>query len=435
MTDLGFTLPLSENALLTALARGQGRALMHVRHTGRLLSTASMLDHLLVSQSYDQQCEGHRATWLFEIMQAVGWTERFVRPVCDAIHTTEDTWDLAQLCALALLYARAGHPEAATALRWVVDTCPDKSAPWQAQSEILEFDGVEGFVRIARHYLAAGLESGPYDWRDLDWLHTQAKQTLGEAEVLAALAEIPALKGLSGLIEAAEAERSKLRPAPHWEPAEVNVEALVTAARQSTQPMIGWFMFWGNRATSAQLEQVVSTMITTSELTVRWHLWQVFRHRALPSAAPEILIDQVLACEDSWARSRGISMLSRSSDPRMRVRAREALARSDLELLPWLTHDRTPEDTQAICAALRQAPTDDPDFVHSVGLDLLAVFGADATGCAEAMIWLWSATPCSVCRGQALEQLQAAGGAPAWLVEEAASDSNLDIRELVAITS
>jgi hypothetical protein len=60
------TMSMARDTFAGALRKGQGRALMHVRHHGLNDVADLVLAACLEDQSYDPQCEGGRAAWMIQ---------------------------------------------------------------------------------------------------------------------------------------------------------------------------------------------------------------------------------------------------------------------------------------------------------------------------------------------------------------------------------
>ena len=70
ITPAPFRLPLNDAQFRRALQAGHGRALMHVVRHGVGQSLEAVVDACIHNRAYDAQCEGDRARWMLEIIDA-----------------------------------------------------------------------------------------------------------------------------------------------------------------------------------------------------------------------------------------------------------------------------------------------------------------------------------------------------------------------------
>ena len=89
-----------------ALQKGLGRAMQWALH--RRLHDEPLLEACLQDQRFDVQCEDPRGNWLWQIVRAVGATQRFRVPILHALHELSDERSANQLCELGRCYAETG---------------------------------------------------------------------------------------------------------------------------------------------------------------------------------------------------------------------------------------------------------------------------------------------------------------------------------------
>lgn len=144
---MAYQLPLSAQEMKTALARGLGRALMHVRQFGLERDLEAVFEAALHNQTYDPQCEGSRADWMMQFVSGPAEAELCQR-LCRALREVQDrSHDLDQQCELALRLAQRGHQAAREALYETFGqaaTWEEPRAAWQ----VLQLEGEAGYRRL-----------------------------------------------------------------------------------------------------------------------------------------------------------------------------------------------------------------------------------------------------------------------------------------------
>jgi hypothetical protein len=151
MKGLSMKLPLTEPQFRSALAKGLGRAKMHIEQFADEGLNEAILDACLTCQVFDPQCEGTRGAWLYEIIMLTGDADRYRKPILDALLASPETateYTAMQLATLACNYAEAGSAEARQA---IFDRFAMRHAEWGAigADEIAYLDGLDGLAFVA----------------------------------------------------------------------------------------------------------------------------------------------------------------------------------------------------------------------------------------------------------------------------------------------
>src|SRR5690554_4980933 len=107
-----------------ALNHGRGLAILRAGEVERSMREEALLHACTHFTGYDFQCNGSRATYLFDALVAADALERLEAPLLRALEAEAPDADREQLLDLAELFAFAGHEGARQALhsafvRWV----------------------------------------------------------------------------------------------------------------------------------------------------------------------------------------------------------------------------------------------------------------------------------------------------------------------------
>jgi hypothetical protein len=151
MKGLSMKLPLTEPQFRSALAKGLGRAKLHVQQFGSDGMAKAILDACLTCGVHDPQSEGTRGAWLYEIIMLMGDLDRYRRPILEALAAaTPATASEATAMQLATLAcnSEAGSAEARQA---IFDRFAMRHAEWGAigADEIAYLDGLDGLAFVA----------------------------------------------------------------------------------------------------------------------------------------------------------------------------------------------------------------------------------------------------------------------------------------------
>ncbi|WP_312747899.1 hypothetical protein [Sphingobacterium multivorum] len=179
-------LRILKRQFLHALKRGTGEAYLIVKEHPEIDFSNQIIQGALNIFAYDGQCEGDRATYIFEIISISTQKDKIRRAVLQGLaKEQDDTWNLTHLFALAKLYAQQNDTEAKQAIYDRFLNNPIVGADWVGAHEILELDGLNGLFYVAEKF-GKHIEQHPDDWQDDGIIqHFQAKnQSIQVAEEL-----------------------------------------------------------------------------------------------------------------------------------------------------------------------------------------------------------------------------------------------------------
>ena len=134
----------------SAIKRGTGEAHLIMKSNPAMDFTNDIINAALTNYSYDNQSEGSRATYVFELIELSQNKEKIKKAIIHGLLTErQDTWALDQLFDLSALFAKQGDKAAKKAIykRFYKKTI--QGSEWVGQDAILEMDGLEGLKYIA----------------------------------------------------------------------------------------------------------------------------------------------------------------------------------------------------------------------------------------------------------------------------------------------
>jgi hypothetical protein len=392
--------------------------------------------------AYDQQCEGSRADYLYQLLAGDPDLQFYRDTILSAARTTEDLHDLEQLLDFAVLFAREGDTEARDVIyeRFRRSCHTSETMDLDGEYQIIELDGAEGLVTVLDGLVASS--------RGEDWVLESAVE---EAEMATSISEV-----CSMLLQAREkypniaAALDVLKDvySPDWSPERIVEEREAAANRRlSSRQEVHPGMTWREVKSSPDFERIIhdwpqSTSDEEFEACARdldpndepkrlqRHL-RAFRKRPFP-LDPKPLIDLVDSASETTAiHALNALELVHHDDVRAlfeRLRYDQAWSHRAVGLL---RHNYREGDEAIILEML--AGESDPDNLHVMCIDAMYVHEDNPLEpAAQTLLSIYDKTPCSVCRYKCLGHLQAIGAAPDWMLEECAFDAYADTREMVA---
>jgi hypothetical protein len=427
-----------------ALQKGLGRAVLLAREAPRSAPLrASVMAACRHQQAYDPQCEGTRTTYLLELVDALDLRDEIRAQTLAALPTTVDDWDLPPLIGLANVFAREGDREAQRVLRAQLVEGPLSA---DVALAIVAIDGAAGLHDPKSGLLFAARIVGERATDGDEWMASEiveeAHVLLGSEAVSACLAEgaarSPAIARFVELLEALRRAREKGAATP--QPPPTLAELLAVAAAPPSRPRAGWPLAtrWGRTASAGELTRAVDALVGEHDSAVQALLLRIFTRTKYP-ASPERLFELAHSPE-AIVREQAVLALGLLEHPAIRAFAFERLgaAEPSWAALALFAHNASPGDGALVAKLLATGSAgSDADAVHARVGHVLAG-RPEHLGVAEwrgPLEWVYEASPCSLCRGDAVEHLVPAGLLDVARTAEARFDCREEIRALVGGTA
>jgi hypothetical protein len=425
--------PLDPAAFVLALRTGHGRALQHVQSHGAHGLERLIIDACLECQSYDPQCEADKAPWLrsivacahleAEVIGAIGaWVDR---------PPEENHRDLDHRSAMLRELAAAGSSDARQLLYLSLVRLQGTTADVIADHDIVELDGLDGLVHVARQ-LGHWLQGDPDFWVS-DVHIVQCDSVLGVGQGRAALeheaASDPAIACYLASVDEfclISSEGARRSPAMVFTGAQIVAHALATQ-----NDTCHWFSRWSMQAAPSELATVFRALLDCEKPVHAQRLLRCFVRKDIPAYDRRLL--RWTDRSEPRLRSVAIQALASVRHPDLRDLALQWMASGDLvDGVQLLVANFEPGDLSQCARHLERVH--DVDEVHQLGSVILelcqAHLDADVQDC---LLEIYELSPCATCRSRAAKVLVETGVAPTWLQEECALDADPDTRALASL--
>jgi len=149
-----------------AIKRGTGETHLLMKDNPNVDFSSDIIKAALTNLSYDNQSEGSRADYIFELIQLSSQKGKIRQVILKALATErKDTWALDQLFDISALFAKQGDQEAKKAIykRFYKKTI--QGSEWVGQDALIEVDGFEGLKYIAKTK-GKIIQNDPEEWED-----------------------------------------------------------------------------------------------------------------------------------------------------------------------------------------------------------------------------------------------------------------------------
>lgn len=311
---------MDQQQLQRVLTQGLGRGVRFLRDTDATPYRGVIAAACVHNTAYDPQVEGSRAPYMLDVIRATGEPAFYRARVLAALETVTEYWDSCQLFDFARLFALDGDAEARGTMyrKFARDDTEQRST---GAEQIIELDGLAGFLAVARH-IGAGLRADPSLSED-DSLLRMASDRLGAHEVDDALAQ--AGRSDAAIVAYREAVAASVAAYGSYRSRQPNVatfgydDLLAWIAAQGVRTAVPYLRRWGEGANAADLARAGADLPRQADAERLIAYLHVFAGKAYPlDSAP--LLDLVRQPNERVTAG-AIMALERLSDWRIRALA------------------------------------------------------------------------------------------------------------------
>jgi hypothetical protein len=171
---------------LNSAKRGTGESYLIIRDNPNVDFSRELIRVCVKDFAYDGQCEGNRASYLFDMITLSRKQENIKAAIIKRLDIEDrDTWTLVQLFDLAKTFAQHGANDARQAIYDRYLKNPILGSDWASYHQILELDGTLGLFYIAEA-IGRSIEANPDDLID-DYIPDQFQKDNPDIDVMANL--------------------------------------------------------------------------------------------------------------------------------------------------------------------------------------------------------------------------------------------------------
>ncbi len=435
---------LARDEFASALQKGLGRAHLYVASHGLDAVADLVLAACLHDQAYDPQCEPSRAKWLFSMFNNSRHYPSFLAAIVQALRSETEYWDLQQLFELSREMVANGDDSVRAIMKERVYELASRSSEYDrlGAQEWIELNGLNAAIGLARVYGKRLLED-PEDFvPSLDVFPGYVVSRELQEMLFQYSKREPALKAYWDYLEARgeldtplarENKRSQLERIDRDRREKHELESILQNAKNKVGEVPAMYYFFGQRATSAELQEVFSDLLKETDEEVCLRLLWVFRRAPIPRLTERLF---------TWAegtnerlKEASIEVLAQTSDKCVHELARAKvqdgkILGDDSGVLSLFTNNYGSGDSQLITRALLSARPEMED-VHTLAGDIadLAERHKDE-GLAQSLEWAYENTACSDCRYKIVVQIDAIRHLKGELLYECQFDAREDIKAL-----
>jgi hypothetical protein len=411
-----------------------GRAYLHVKENGDKCFEGILLNALKNNLVYDNQSEGGRADWLFSIIELTNRAQFYEEELLKTVDAVNYDWDLDQLFDLLAEFAKRGSIRSKKALYVTFDSqrCEES---WIGGEQIVDVDGIEGFIHVAEIIGKRLIEDERY-WES-DSMLQDVKERFGAEALEAALekgkkdsenirAYFAGIKPWNRGGEETKAQRfERFRK-------EYPLEKLL-AELGKEEPRFPFGPF-GYYATDEDASYCFEMLRREANKMKVYGLLRVFGRRQLPGYFEGL--NGFALDDDEHIRDAAVTALSHLRHGGVRKTAFDLLNENKwqkrLSALPLFLNNYQPGDHRVIEKVLEMIPMDcDRDTMHGLVSDLVHLCEKNnSPEMKRLLLWVYGNSPCMNCRCKAVKLMLEAEELPDDILDECVYDGYAEIREM-----
>ena len=401
--------------------------------------------------SFDWQCEGTRAAYIYELTAVFDDEEYFVLPTINAFEAVPCRADrlFAHLCELLRRFAENGNERAKIALCTKYDQLfstllkKRKGNRYDFERDCFErlcmavryLDGVESLFKIAGDMGKLFKENPRYSGADFDRFCSCMDDEIGQKRLLSLLRRaskksdnmrsfyeqyqktIEAFHGIRASIEVPTAQEMKYE--------------VVASGTLSPSSRIRF----SRRADEAEMRKLAQDAINEPDPFQKSELLSVFAFRDVNFPLSHETVIEYSRSHNDRLQEVAFDVLTCCQSTAVQAYAMELLRRGEhtSQALQMLLCNYTPEDKELLLSELYKIKVDykEKSDWHSIGLKILTVRDRNVKLPKEFFLYIYNTTLCSYCRAEALRALTKRKWLTKEIIEECRYDSNYEISDYV----
>jgi hypothetical protein len=412
------------------LQKGLGRAVVYIKKHDPKPLRETVLHACTHNLTYDPQCEGDRETYLLDLIHACGDEKFFRNGLLEALTTAPrdpDTSDLGQTIALCRNFAEKGDTEMKEAMyNAVADAGFEREG--YSYCELIKLDGLPALLIAAEHFPPTIPDDQLWQVGSLiRELQDRDGEEAADEAIRRALAESPRL---AQMLEKSRVCKHGFEPRKKGRK-RVDYATVKRMIAEKPAALLGApYAGWGKTASEEELQTAAADLLLERDEARLLAYLSVFRFQPFPGPIARLL--ELAESSNIRLARLAVAVLSQLSNPEIRSLALRLLGTRGKQGdgVELLTNNYQSGDFRLIESRLRE-PMDVGETHHfEMGVrHLVRKYRQEEAE--QCLLLLYEKGPCSLCRGQVVEDLIALNRLPEWMREECRYDSYTCTRKLM----
>jgi len=419
-----------------SLVSGRGDIVLYLQTYDTALYRDALLHACLHNVAFDPQSNGRRYEYLFDLIQLTGEPQFFREHILAALPTADiEDYSRQQLYGLAGRFAAQGDNEARRLMydTWAATLETAEGTP--GDGEIIELDGVQGFLFVADELGALVLRDNSTDEIDeMPLFHLG--EAVSEDDMPATLEQATAdnanIAAYVAAVRQQEAEEKRERREfneSQWDKQRSFAELEAMLAKNSGKIRFSTAHAWARNATNEDFQQAAEAFLREKDPQRQESLMRLFEHRDFPLDPAQLV---ALAHDEDYDTAyAAMKVLKRIEHPAVRALALGLLDVPNRQFLAveLLVRNHENGDERHI-ERVALSSFENDQWHHRFGMGARSVFCAyPKRENIPALIAFYEREACGYCRGWDVDALMKLDAVPEWMIAECLHDGDPDMRE------
>ncbi len=402
--------------------------------------------------SYDTQCEGARATYVYDLTTYFGDEDYFLTPIIKAFASLSRrrAWLFDHFSAQLSLFAKNGNERAKEALARKYDQLfsvllnKRRFCNYDFERDnferlcvaLLPLRDTDNKFRIVCDLGRLFRENPHYDCDYFDWFCFSIENDLGKETLQEYLkCNSPQNEDLKSFyesylqLEEINSNRKLMRKPVEAPSVETILKDVSSTGKLSPYSRVSF----SRCAEEEKRKSLAQEAIKEVDLDKKAELLSVFQHHNFP--LPHDIIIEYANSSHERLHDVSLDVLTNCQSNVVRDYALSLMAEENLKAhaLKMLLCNYTPEDKQFLLDELGKLKVtyDDESDWHDIGFKILHLFDEERDLPKEFLLYIYNTTLCSCCRKSAIQTLDKRHWLTEDIIEECRFDSNKNIKEYI----
>lgn len=433
------------------MKQGLGRCVLALRNEKDITKYKNIvLWGCLHDLSFDAQCEGTRAAYVYELASYFHDDAYFVYPTVDAFFKVPRQNDriFTHLCELLMLFAESGNADAETALHEkytsLLSLLANKRRTRTYDYERDRFElvcialssvgGRETLLKIADDLGALFRKSKRYDSDDFMNFFRFAERKFGKKRFSSFLrAEAKNSENILLLYEDYIDKLQSTYMREYKQPETPTVNDIVAQVAEYGKIPAYMRVRFSRHAAEDDRMQLAQCVLDEPDLYKKAQLLYTFLNHGFPLDHKTVI--EYSGCDNDELQLAAFEVLINCKSEAVRQYAHELFsAKENMHYaIQMLISNYTPDDKDLLLSALHDIKVDKNDTTgwHGIGFHIITAFDKKAALPKEFLLYIYETTLCSCCREKAVRHLAKRKWLTEDIIRECRCDSNKSISEYI----
>jgi hypothetical protein len=417
-----------ERQFFDSLKRGTGEVYLILKANPDIDFSDYLIKGGTINYAHDQQSEGSRATYIYGLIKRSRHKDKIVKAILNNLRSEKkDYWGLEQMCDLAVLFDKAGVPEAKKALYSRFEKNGRPGYEFCGQNQVVKIDGLKGLLKVAE-VAGKNLNKNKDAWED-SWVVDEFQKRNKSIDVYKELEKASRQnKNIKSYVNSIN--KNKWKPFKKTKFKKFTYELVKQKIEDNKFRIISTDR--ANDLSDNEVKKLADDFLAEKEVSKKEAYLRFFSKRQFPYGFSPIF---KIATSRPYNKSRlvefALDALRYFSDKKIRKLALDNFKsrKNPCDYLSLLASNYKKGDHKVLTDIINRS--NDYDYVHSLVYGLVDIYEFNPTpDCKLPLVTMYSKINCGIHRADIVKIMEANNVLPDDIRSELKFDSYVTVREL-----